>query len=175
MIKILIHGIKDGEHDIDLSVPCQEVDGMFPEFFGDIIIRGKLRKLGNRFSVTGEASCNSRLVCDLSLKEYTQEIVVDISASYYANDDLFFLKTDHGEKTDNEVVIREDEKYLDLTEEVSQQLAVGLPMKRIAPDMLDVDFNEIYPALAEGKAEELSNSGDIPDERWAPLKKIKLN
>ena len=175
MIKILIHGIKDGIHEINLNIPVEEVDDMFPEFFGEIAITGKLRKLGNRFSIIGEAKCQAKLICDLSLKEYNQFIVADITASFYANDDLFFLKNDDNHPSDLETIIREDELYLDLSEEVREQLAVRLPMRRIAPDMMDVEFNEIYPDYSEDKVKKDIENGISPDERWAPPKNLKLN
>jgi uncharacterized metal-binding protein YceD (DUF177 family) len=72
-----------------------------------------------------------------------------------------------------EIIIREDDKYFDMTQEVCEQLAVRLPMKRIAPEFAEVEFEDLYPEYSIKKEKEVFK--DELDERWAPLKKIKLN
>ncbi len=175
MLKILVKGIKDGEYDVDISSPVEEIEGFFPEFFGEVRFRGKLRILGKRYTVEGIAECEANLVCDLSLEEYTETISVQISSSFYANNELYFsLKGISEELRETpEHIIHEDDKYIDISEDVRQELAIHLPMKRIAPKYRGKSFEDIYPqfsadAKLKGKTKEV-------DERWSALKKLKNN
>jgi uncharacterized metal-binding protein YceD (DUF177 family) len=174
MVKILIHGIEDGIHDINLSVPVSEIDGIFPEFFGNILLEGTLRKLKNRFSFVGTATCTAKLICDRTLDEYEEIIKSDISVSAIADSDLFRLKKSHSDSElvdSEEYIINEDDKYLDLSNEVREQLAVRLPLKRVAPWVADKELDEIYPEIATNFVKK-----DIDSEAiWAPLKNLKLN
>ncbi len=172
MIKIRIHGIKDGQHDIKLSVPVDEIDEMFPEFFGNIDLEGKLRKIGNRFSFVGQVKCQAKLVCDLSLEEYTELIESDINVSFLADTTLFTLHGDKEVADFEEKIVHEDDEYYDISYEVSEALAVQLPMKRIAPEYRDKNLEDIYPFVVD-KQEEIPE--EPVDDRWAALKKLKFN
>jgi len=173
MLKILVKGIKDGEYDIDISSPVSEIEGFFPEFFGDVRFRGKLRILGKRYTVEGIAECKAHLVCDLSLEEYTETISVQISSSFYANNELYFsLKGISEELRETpEHIIHEDDKYIDISEDVRQELAIHLPMKRIAPHYRGKSFEDIYPQFSADTPKNAKNK-EI-DERWSALKKLK--
>lgn len=164
MINLFIQGIKEGEHDIEMDVPVEEVPEMFPEYFGNIHIEGKLRKIGNRYSFIAEADCMSKLICDRSLKEYNEEISVEIKLSFMAAS-AGGLEKFH----ENEIIINPEDKNIDISYEVREIFGVNLPMKRVAPEYRNVDFKDLYP---EYSAESVLNSNDSFDERWAPLKKL---
>ena len=94
--------------------------------------------------------------------------------SAIADNNLLRIKKTHSdtELTEREeYIINEDDKYLDLSDEVREQLAVRLPLKRIAPWVADKELDEIYPEIAPNLVKKDSDS----DERWAPLKNLKLN
>ncbi len=178
MLRIMIQGIRDGEYDVDISSPTNEIEGFFPEFVGDVRFVGKLRILGKRYTVVGEAECDAQLVCDLSLEEFTEHIKVNIATSFLANNELYYsIQTLSDELKEAEVhIIHEDEKYLDISDDVRQELAIHLPMRRIAPKYRDKSFDEIYPEYSvENHTKESKTTPELPDERWAPLKKLKLN
>ncbi|MGA2296097.1 MAG: hypothetical protein ABSG15_00935, partial [FCB group bacterium] len=88
MIRIFIQGIKDGEHDIEFSVPVEEVPEMFPEFCGQIRIKGKLRKSNKRYTLVGIVECTANLICDISLKEFTENITGDFEIAFLADTNL---------------------------------------------------------------------------------------
>lgn len=164
MINLFIQGIKDGEHNVEMDVPVEEVPDMFPEYIGNIHIDGKLRKIGNRYSFVAEADCNAKLICDRSLKEYIEEINVDIKLS-------FIVSSVNGLQSspDKEIVINPDDKNIDISSEVREIFGVSLPMKRVAPEYRNVDFEDLFP---EYSAERVQKINDSFDERWAPLKKL---
>lgn len=172
MIKIRIHGIKDGQHEIKMSVPVEEIDEMFPEFFGNIDLEGKLRKIGNRFSFVGQAKCQAKLVCDLSLEEYTELIETEINVSFLADTTLFMLHGDKEVAEFEEKIVHEDDEYYDISYEVNEALAVQLPMKRIAPEYREKNLEDIYPFVVDKQEEKQE---EPVDDRWAALKKLKFN
>lgn len=181
MLKILIKGIRDGEYDINISSPVEEIEGIFPEFFGNVSFVGKLRILGKRFTVVGKAICNAHLVCDLSMEDYVEQIEVEIRSSFLANNELYYSMAGINEelRESEEHIIHEDDKYIDLTEDIRQELALGLPMKRIAPKYRDKSFDDIYPQYSANKfiesMKQKKRKNQEIDERWSVLKKLKLN
>lgn len=178
MITIPIQGMGDGVHSIMLSVPVENVEGMFPEFFGNVVVEGQIQKIGSRYTFTGTAECQASLTCDRSLTEYSEPVKAAISTAYLANTDL--LKNAEGSAKDDTVkVIRDDQKEIDITDEVREELAVSLPMKRIAPQYRDKEFEELFPdVVAKNPDENTSAEGPLKedeiDERWAALKKLKF-
>jgi uncharacterized metal-binding protein YceD (DUF177 family) len=167
MIRIFIQGIKDGEYNIDMDTDVSEVPDILEEFFGNIHIEGKLKKFGSRFTLIAEAECSAKLICDRSLKEFVEEIPVEIKLSFIANP----LKSPEINDETQEIFFHPDDKYLDITEEVREIFAISLPMKRVAPEYRNKDLKDLYPEYV--KTDD-NISGDI-DDRWAPLKNLISN
>ena len=177
MIRIFIQGIKDGEHDIELSVPVEEIPEMLPEFSGQIRIKGKLRKSNKRYTLVGTAECSANLVCDISLKEFSENITGDFEIAFLADTKLLKnLKSNNTDEISNKEkdVIHEDDKFLNITEIIREELLINLPMKRIAPELRGKDFEELYPQYSVHSLKKNKSKKDEPDERWAILKNIKL-
>ena len=175
MIKIYIQGLKDGFYDIDMMNPVTDVDEIFPEFFGNITVKGKLRKFGKRFTFTGSIVCNAKLICDLSLKEYIQEIRGELNTSFLADSVLFRLhEAENSTDDETERIIHEDDKFIDISPEVREELAISIPMKRISPEFADKDFEDLYPQYST-KYKSFDPETVEEDQRWSVLKKLKLN
>lgn len=170
MTKIEIQGIKDGVRDIAMSAGADEIEGLPEEFNGKIEITGQLRKLGKRFTFTGELEGTARLVCDRTLVEYDETIKSNISVSFIVDGPAAKkgLEIQDGE----DIPIRDEDKTIDLAGEIRQQLILALPMKRIAPEYRDKELNEIFPEIVTDNNEDAQSE---VDERWAALKNIKLN
>jgi uncharacterized metal-binding protein YceD (DUF177 family) len=175
----MIKGIGDGTYDIDTACAVGRLKGIYPEFYGEVTLKGKLKILGKRYTIDAQVSSMAKLLCDVSLEDYNEEISADISVAYLANTDLYYARQDEdNEDFETEIVIHEDDKFIDLTEEVTQQLNVSLPMKRVAPKYRDKELEEIYPEFTDSSdkdnTENKDQNEDI-DERWSALKKLKLN
>ncbi len=168
MLKIPIQGLKDGNLEISLSANVGEISGMFPEFFGTISLSGILNKSGKRYSFNGSATCSALLVCDRSLTEFIEEITATITVSYLADTEVFLLQ-DAANNSDI-YIIREDEPFIDLSVEVSEELALNLPMKRVAPQFRDKNLDEIISEIGSDIISEQKT-----DDRWSALKNIHLN
>lgn len=173
MIKVRIHGIKDGKHEIKISTPVEKVEDMSPEFFGTVDFEGEMKKYGKRYTITGIAKCPAKMICDLSLQEYEEAISAEIGITYLANTALLALKGQDDEADSEERLIHEDEEYVDISQDVREELAVMLPMKRIAPEFRDKKIEEIFPEVADRI--ESDDKKEKIDERWSALKKLKLN
>ncbi len=175
MLKIFIQGLKDGEYDIEASSPVSKIPDIYPEFFGDIEFTGKMRILGRRYTITGTASCNAKLLCDLTLTEFEENISADIKVSFEAVETAGRHKTETNESDYSQYEIDEDEKYLDLSGEIKEELEVSIPMKRIAPQFRDKAFEDIFPEFSP-KAKPSKGKKIKPeevDDRWAPLISLK--
>ncbi len=177
MLKILVKGIKDGVYDVDISSPVEEIEGFFPEFIGEVRFVGKLTILGKRYTVVGTAECDARLICDLSMEEFVEHLKVEIATSFLANNELYYSRaTLEDSLQEAEVhIIHEDDKYIDISDDVRQELAINLPMKRIAPKYRGKSFEDLYPQYSVASGNSQRSANDESDERWSALKKLKSN
>jgi uncharacterized metal-binding protein YceD (DUF177 family) len=79
-------------------------------------------------------------------------------------------------KPDEEKAIAEDEKFIDLTDDIREELIVHLPMKRVSPEFRDKSFEDVFPQYSgsDNKKSKKKKDHEI-DDRWSALKNIKLN
>lgn len=168
MINIFIQGMKDGQREIDFDTVVSNVPELYKEFFGNIHIEGILKKLGNRYSLDIDISCKVKLICDRSLEEYEDEVNGKLELPFVS--DTTLLKMEENNNND-ELIIRSDDKNIDITDVVKEILIINLPMKRIAPQYRRKDFAELFPEFSNQSTDV---DGEI-DERWEVLKKLKLN
>ncbi len=162
MLRLPIQGLQDGQASVQLTANIREIDGIFPEFSGEISLSGTVRKVGKRYSFKGEATCMATMICDRTLSEFTEKITAHVTADYLADTQVFLMQ--EGEKEGEMNIIRDDELFIDLSDEVRQELALSLPMKRIAPEFRDKEWEDIAPEVAT----------EI-DDRWKALKGLNLN
>ena len=169
MIKIDITGLKEGEYDVSVISALNSEECSFEEFFGNISLIGKIRKAGNRYSLSAKAQVNAKLICDRSLKEYEEVITADVNLGFVSDTKAYLETKPVKDSGDSDIIIREDAHFINVTNEVTELLALELPMKRIAPEYRDKELEEIYPELKE---KSLDNSND---DRWSKLKDLKIN
>lgn len=174
MIKVRIRGIKDGKYPIAEEMPSSLVEDMPEEFCGNVVFEGNMRKLGKRYTVEGQAHCQAKLLCDLSLEEFYEDITADIAVSFMADTVLFNLHKEGNEDEKAERVVHEDDESFDLTDDIREQLIVNMPMKRIAPQYRGKTFEELHPELSS-EANDEAEAEAPTDERWGALKNLKLN
>ena len=167
MLKISILGMEDGDNAVNVSCQSSDIPDMFPEFFGEVHLEGMLRKQGKRLILNAKASCMSKLLCDVSGEEFEQNIEAPITQYLRLDTQLHDL---HEDGDGDEILLRDDEEYIDITEEVRQELAIHLPMKRIAPGFEDKTFEELHPDLLK-KEEEQTDGETSP---FAALKHLNI-
>jgi uncharacterized metal-binding protein YceD (DUF177 family) len=174
MLKIYIQGKGDGEEQIELEVPSEEIEDLSEEFIGNVRVRGKLTIIGKRFAFHGFAECVAKLICDISLEEYTATISKEMKLSYLADTMLRELTRDNDGMNDEtgEIYLHEDQKEIDITDIVREELQLSLPMKRVSPKYEGKSFEDLHPDL--GKKADVKKEEDNPE--WKEkLKKLKLN
>lgn len=165
MLKIHIQSLGDSGRDFSLEVEAEKLPKLFDEFFGSVVVDGHVKVHSDRFSITGKAKGKAKLECDLSLKEYEEEIEAEFQLT--ARRGLI----EESEEDNDTIYISDDDTYIDISEIVGETLSLAIPMKRIAPEFRDKELKDIHPDRAEESEENNSPGKDT----WAALKKIKLN
>jgi len=173
MIQIMILGLQEGEYPFSVTSSSQSIEGILPEFIGDIQIVGTIKKQGKRIFINAEAVCDALLLCDISGEEFTDSVKAQISLHYVVDTQLFYLQPKSENDDEGEILIRDEDTYIDISDEVRQQLVLNLPMKRISPLYLETSFEDLYP---ERSSEKQKTESNLPDETspWAALKDIKI-
>ena len=167
MLKISILGMEDGDHAFHSSCDSSEIRDMFPEFNGVVEINGMIKKQGKRLTLNAQASCMSTLTCDLSGEDFEQKIEAPIMKHFRIDSQLFNLQT---EEDGDEILLRDDEEFIDITEEVRQELVIHLPMKRVSPAYVDVSFETLHPGLLSKEEEKI----DGDNSPFAALKHLNI-
>jgi len=169
MLKISIRTLKDGDNPIELSEHSDKIDGIFSEFFGIVDFTGIVKRQSDRYIVKGKAQCQANLICDLSNEDYIELIETEINAVYVIDNMLYDETKDIINELHGEIYMRDDDLFIDISEEVKQELMIALPLKRIAPAYRDKKVEDLYP-------EYTNTSSELPeDSRWEALKKLNLN
>ncbi|GAB1431196.1 hypothetical protein MASR2M18_20310 [Ignavibacteria bacterium] len=161
VLKLAVRNLEDGESEFEIESPVHDVENIASEFCGTVSVKGVINKNGSRYAVQGIASSVACLICDLSLEEFIEKIEAPIA--------LIVIAGAESGTGDAFVAIREDDKYIDLTEEVRQELAVRLPMKAISPKYREMTFEELRPGFSADRAENEAK------DTWAALRNIKFN
>jgi uncharacterized metal-binding protein YceD (DUF177 family) len=174
MITIPIQGLKDGSHTVEIQVQTNEVEDLVSEFSGEVVLSGVLTKLGKRMNLVGKATASALLQCDYSLEDYTEEVTAEIEMSFVLDTELFLIRRENPvDETYDVHIIREDEKVLDVTEEVAQELSVRLPLKRIAPQYRDKDIKDIIGDTYLDSGESINT--DTTPSAFEALKNLRFD
>ena len=168
-MKIRIHGIQDGKHQIELTENVKNIPYFSSEFLGEVQLSGFLTKAKNRFNFSGTVKCKAQFFCDISLEEFIEEIVADIHLNFIADTQLFYFQKDSIKEIE-EIAVHEDDEYFDISDEIKDILTVNIPMKKNAPKYKGKTFYDVFPQFANKNKDE-----NFVDERWNALKNINLN
>lgn len=174
MIDISIVGKRDGNHPFSIERPVSDVPGLGSEFIGSVRTEGVLRKLGSRYTVEADVEGLARLTCDRSLEEFDEPLTASIDLQFVVDNDLALSQRGRIADLDDEEVrgLREEEKAIDITEDVRQVLTLSVPFRKVAPAYRDKELEDIHPAMRERGTADADGSEPI-DERWAALKNLK--
>ena len=172
MLKIKILGLEEGTHPFSVECESIAIADIFPEFFGLVKVHGTLKKNGKRIFLQAEAECSAHLQCDRSGEEFTEIVKAPISMQYLIDTQLYLLRNEDSSDEGSEILLRDDEQEVDITEDVRQALALNLPMKRISPAYADKPFEEIHPEIVD---ENKSSEIDLENSPFAALKQLNIN
>jgi uncharacterized metal-binding protein YceD (DUF177 family) len=162
---VLLRGLEDGRANFDEAIEASQIAGVVSEFQGVIHVEGSVEKIGRRYHVTLSVETVAKLICDRSLEEFDEPISFEIQLEYIVDSEL--AASQHGTLPERDEVrgIMPDALAIDVTEDVRQELALALPMKRVAPKYRNAELDEIFPDVGP-------KSGESED-RWQALKKLK--
>jgi len=138
--------------------------------WGRVTVVGTVEKFENKYILALEARCVARLICDRSSEEYEEEIVVPIAVTFIKNSELYAQQKLEADP-EPPFYIHEDAKYLDITDYVRQELALHLPMKRVAPWYRDKELEDIFPFLQRREQEQQQHI----DDRWSALQNLRFD
>jgi len=164
-MKIRIHGIADGKHNIKLKDKVENFPDIFPEFIGEVELNGILTKIKNRFTFNGKVKCDAKMICDFCLDEYIETIEAEVEANFIVDTDMYFIQKNYDGEP-KEISLHADSTHYDITNDVKDLLVLSLPMKRLSPNCKGKIFTEIYQPNKP-----LEETIDL---RWAKLKDIKF-
>lgn len=172
---VSIKGLTDGKYPIELTARAEEIEYMFPEFVGELVIKGTLRKHDKRYLFDITASAPAQFICDVSGEEFEEVITAECSLEYISNTHLALLQADAAD-IEPPFYIRDDDTSINITDEIRQELGVMLPLKRISPQYRDKDFTDVFPEFAnDGKSASTATTEQPLDPRWAALQNIKFD
>ncbi|NQW29456.1 MAG: DUF177 domain-containing protein [Ignavibacteria bacterium] len=163
----------DDKIKIDIVVKAKQIPFLAPEISGDIRVYGKATSSRSnvRLRLTVEAS--AELICDRSLEEFVEPLTAHLDLEYRIDNHLAAEQRQASIPPDTDEVrgIREDESTIDITDDVRQELALLIPMRRVSPKYRDVDLSEINPSYS-GRT--LNDSiDDTAQDQWAVLKALR--
>jgi len=170
MVLLEIVGMRDGVRPIAITTPVAEVPGLPAEFQADVAIEGRIIKSGRRYVVEALASAEGVFVCDRSLEEYRETVSAEMHLEFVIDAALAARQATGKFDLDDEQErgIGEDERTIDITDDIRQVLTLAIPMQHIAPAYRNVPLEEIYPTLKPSK----DVQGPV-DDRWAALEQLK--
>ena len=164
-LQLSISGLEEGSRRYAVTVHSSVIEGCAPEFAGDVSVEGTIRKLGVRYYVQLAITADATLVCDRSLETYTEPVERRIDVVFEL-DSTLAAEQEGVDLADVEIRgLFQDAQVIDVSDDVRQELALGLPMKRIAPQYRNQTIEEIFP--------DLQQSEDQPETRWEVLNKLK--
>lgn len=171
MVTIFIQGLQDGTHSVSLQEDVSAVDDLFPEYIGTISIEGTLKKLGNRYTISLQCLATADLVCDRSGEQFTEQIEAQIEATFVADSTMLRSSSD-AKTSDTTIILRDEDKYIDITSLLRDELGLALPLKRISPQYKDKNLEDLFPHLT---AKEETTTDQSVDDRWAVLQSLKYS
>jgi len=168
MLKVYIRSLGSEGLEFSLSEDANKMPRLFSEFYDKVCVTGKIVTHQDRYILSGNATGTARLECDLSLEEYEQEI-----RASFEIDVIIGEKSKNDEEPDV-IYILEDETEIDISDSISEALSLALPMKRISPKYVGKELEDLHPGMTSKKIN-IGKEDKAHDDRWAVLKKIKLN
>ncbi|MFM7773857.1 MAG: YceD family protein [Candidatus Kapaibacterium sp.] len=173
MLIIPLQGMRDGHHAVELECRAEDLHSTFEEFVGTVRVVGDIRKVGRRLHLEAVASSTVRLVCDYTTKEFDDEVRAPFHCDFILSTELFNERAE-GSPDDETVPVHEEEKSIDITDIVRQELAINLPLKRIAPEVRNTSLEDLVDRRFLADSASARDDRSESDDRWAALKNVSL-
>ena len=166
MFKIRVIGLEEGKHILEIQ--ADEFSALSGDYvFENTKFTGEMLVHTNKINIKGYISANVELLCDRSGKEFTERVERDIDLVFKFNLKGIELLDDD---IDDSLYKLEGNK-LNLNDLMYEELILAIPLKKIAPEYRDIEFDKLFPKYSakEVKEEKKENSA------WNELKKLNFN
>lgn len=167
MMKIRIIGLDEGNHPLDIQEEKLRMSGN-DYVFDNVGLVGELIIHANKVNLKGSLEANIDLNCDRSGKDFTENIKKEV-------DYVFKFDTKAIEILDDDIdnsLFKLEGNQLIISDLIYEELLLSVPLKKIAPEYRDVDFEKLFPdftAKIDKKVEKKDAS------TWNELKKLNFN
>ena len=157
--------LPNGEHDFGYEIKSSFFD-LFPETLVDHGVgqaQLHLLKTETLLTLTFDIRVTLTLVCDVSLREYEQEVTTKKRL-------LVKFGEEESEPDDEVIVVKHDRIGLNVADFLHQYISLEVPMKKVHPDLAEDERPDL--AFTTTTSEEAEDQ-DYIDPRWEALKKLK--
>ncbi len=177
MVRIPINGLSNGDHPITMSIPVTDVEGIFPEFIGQVNIEGSLSKVGKKLVLTLIARGTAQLTCDYSLELFDEAIEAEFTLSFLQDTELYLRQPNQRQRIEDDPyslrLLRDDDTFVDITTDVAEELSVRLPIKRVAPTYRSMTFAEYAKTMLGDRVRVEDSPQHNQDNPWTALDQLR--
>ena len=140
--------------------PGPEVLGLDPEMFSDLQVDVHVVPAGGHTEVNVETFGIAQLVCDRTLKKFSQKVAGTCLVVYASSVEVLRPKLrDH---CDEWYVSEGLENAVDLAPVIRDSLLLALPLRAVSPEGADAEMQTSFGDSSTGV-----------DERWSALRELK--
>ncbi len=162
-MKIKITSLSEGRHFYNLDASVEELD-LPAEFFGKVKVQVLLEKTKEHILLRTSLSVLRHCECDRCLKQYDREFFNEYHM-FYIHD----ISNKHLYDEDVVTVIRNDQDFIDISNDVREYAMLAIPMKNLCKD----DCKGICPKCGKDlNVEDCTCGVEKVDPRWLALKEL---
>lgn len=163
-MKIPVYQLKDGIHKLEEVIKGGELHFYEEQFFpNDIYIQAVLSKFNENITLKVDLETKAKFECDRCLQEFDKIITGKFNMLFYTG------SQDIGEDEDDVVIIKSDDKEIDINDRIIESLVLSVPIKKLCSE----DCKGICPHCGADLNHEPCKCPDTPvDPRWDNLRKL---
>ena len=162
-MKIKISSLSEGRHFYKLDATVEELE-LPVEFFGKVKVQVLLEKTKDHILLRVTLNVHRHCECDRCLRKYDREFLNEYHMFYIhdiSNKNLY--------DEDVVTVIRKDQDYIDISNDVRDYAMLAIPMKNLCKD----DCKGLCPKCgADLNFEKCTCEIEKVDPRWLTLKEL---
>lgn len=168
MFKIRVIGLEEGIHNLEIE--SKKFSALSEEYiFENTSFSGEMQVHTNKITIKGTVSAKLELICDRSGKEFTEKISRNVDLLFKFNIKGIELLDDDIDES----LYRLEGNKLNINDLMYEELILALPLKKIAPEYRDVEFEKLFPKFSAKENIEKEEKKD--SSTWNELKKLNFN
>lgn len=162
-MKIKITSLSEGRHFYNWNTEVEELE-LPKEFFGKVNVQVLLEKTKDHILLRTSLSVHKHCECDRCLKQFDREFFNEYHM-FYIHD----IVNKHLYDEDVVTVIRRDQDFIDISNDVREYAMLAIPMKNLCKE----DCKGLCPKCGNNlNTEQCTCEIEKIDPRWLALKEI---